>query len=85
MILNGRYFIDDPEFGYYEVDKEEYERYKKRMDEIMNMFMVTTDQSKVRKGSIVVTSTLGDENPDNELKSLWHKNKFQQYNKTGKL
>lgn len=37
MIINNRYFIDDPEYGFYETDKDSYEKYiqfQKRIKEI---------------------------------------------------
>lgn len=69
MILNGRYFIDNPEAGYYEVSIEYYEAYHKRRKEFMDMFLPKTNNTT---GKIIITSTVADDNGSSEFyKNLW--------------
>jgi hypothetical protein len=72
MEINGRYFIDDPECGYYEVSKEDYEQYHENYRQFLAAFILPNiDQSKTIKGKVIVTSTLPDDNNDFEFKKLW--------------
>ncbi len=72
MIINGRYFLDDPESGYYEVSKEYYEQYHERWNNFVAKFITPNiEASKSIKGKIFITSTMADESDGNEFKKLW--------------
>ncbi|MES2382358.1 MAG: hypothetical protein V4538_15030 [Bacteroidota bacterium] len=72
MIINGRYFLDNPESGYYEVSKDHYEQYQENYKRFMDAFITPNiDQSKSIKGKIIITSTTADDNNGDEFKKLW--------------
>lgn len=71
MIIGDRYFIDNPESGYYEVDKEYHEAYHKRYQEFLNAFIhPNVDMLKRRVGKVIITSTVADEGGENDFKKL---------------
>lgn len=69
MIIGNRYFIDDLETGFYEVTKEYYEEYNKRIIEFMEAFRPKLDSSY--KGKIIIYGTSGDSGCE-ELKNLFN-------------
>lgn len=72
MILNGRYFIDDPESGYYETTKEDYETYHANIKAFTDRYILPrVNKDKVRTGIIIIASSMGDENASNDFKKLW--------------
>lgn len=72
MEINGRYFLDNPESGLYEVSKEHYEQYHERWNKFVEKFITPNiDKSKTIKGKILITSATGDESNRYEFKKLW--------------
>ena len=72
MKINGRYFLDNPESGLYEVSKEYYEQYHEKWNKFVAQFITPNiDSSKSIKGKIFITYTMADENDGNDFKELW--------------
>lgn len=73
MIIGDRYFIDNPEAGYYECSKEYYESFHKRREALMAMvssrILSTNDNIK---GGFIFSSVrpLGDDNHE-DFRKLW--------------
>lgn len=73
MIIGGRYFIDDPEIGLYEVSKERYEQYLK----IWNSFKPACLSTLV-KDSVIITGSSGDLLESDNLKNIFLNSKNNQ-------
>ena len=72
MVVNGRYFLDDPESGLYEVSKEHYEQYHERWNGfVANFITPNIDNSKTNMGKIFITSTCADDSNGDEFRKLW--------------
>jgi len=72
MILHNRYFLDDPETGLYEVDKESYEAHHKAKQEFFDKFIKPNiDASKTIRGTISITSAPIEDGDNFDFKKLW--------------
>lgn len=71
MKTNGRYFIDNPESGYFEVSKEYYEKYEADIRAFFDRFLKPNIEAI--KGKIIITSYTPDEgdNGFSEFRKLW--------------
>lgn len=70
MIIGNRYFLDNPEFGWYEVSGKYYKDYQERFEEFHKRFI--KPDGKLKSGTILVSHRPpGDEDDDHDSMRLW--------------
>lgn len=70
MIIGNRYFLDNPEYGWYEVSGKYYKEHTERFEKFHKRFI--NPDSKLKAGIILVSvRPPGDEDDDQDFKQIW--------------